>query len=83
MLRAQHKSRTSNSALVSTVCEVCRSQPAEVVVVEFIFACDRCAEKIRSATGDQRANTGNRFSRLGTETKPSSRRSRRPESEQS
>ncbi len=44
MLRAQHKSRTSNSALVSTVCEVCRSQPAEVVVVEFIFACDRCAE---------------------------------------
>ena len=58
MLRAQHKSRTSNSALVSTVCEVCRSQPAEVVVVEFIFACDRCAEKIRAATGDERAKTG-------------------------
>jgi hypothetical protein len=71
MLRAQHKSRSSNSALVPTVCEVCRSQPAEVVVVEFIFACDRCAEKIRAATGDQRANTGNRPSRLGTETKPS------------
>ena len=55
MLRAQHKSRSSNSALVPTVCEVCRSQAAEVVVVEFIFACDRCAEKIGSATGGQRA----------------------------
>lgn len=72
MLRAQHKSRSSNSALVATVCEVCRSQPAEIVVVEFIFACDRCAKKIGAATGDQRANTGNRFSPLGTETKPSS-----------
>src|SRR6266403_5387455 len=71
MLRAQHKLRTSDSALVPMVCEVCRSQPAEAVVVEFIFACDRCAEKIRAATGDQRANIGNRFSRLGTETKPS------------
>ena len=68
MLRAQHKSRTSNSALVPMVCEVCRSQPVEAVVVEFIFACDRCAEKIRAATGNQRANTGNRFSRL--EPKP-------------
>ena len=68
MLRAQHKSRTSNSAPIPKVCEVCRSQPAEVVVVEFIFACDRCAEKIRAATGDQGANTGNRFSRLETET---------------
>jgi len=27
---------------------VCRSQPVEAVVVEFIFACDRCAEKIRA-----------------------------------
>ena len=81
MLRAQHKSRTSNSALVSMVCEVCGSQPVEAVVVEFIFACDRCAEKIRAATGDQRAHTGNRFSRLGT--KPSISRLRRPESEQS
>src|SRR6266568_9453256 len=52
MLRAQHKSRTSDSALVPMVCEVCRSQPVEAVVVEFIFACDRCAEKIRAATGD-------------------------------
>jgi hypothetical protein len=43
----------------------------------------RSAEKIGAATGDQRANTGNRFSRLGTETNPSIRRSRRPESEQS
>ena len=83
MLRAQHKSRTSNSPLVPMVCEVCRSQPVEAVVVEFIFACDRCAEKIRAATGDQRANTGSRFSRLGTETKPSIPRLRRPESEQS
>ena len=83
MLRAQHKSRTSNSALVPMVCEVCRSHPVEAVVVEFIFACDRCAEKIRAATGDQRANTGSRFSRLGTETKPSIPRLRRPESEQS
>lgn len=83
MLRAQHKSRSSHSALVPTVCEVCRSQPAEVVVVEFIFACDRCAEKIRAATGDQRANTGNPFSPLRTETKPSIPRLRRPESEQS
>jgi len=71
MLRAQHKSGLSNSALVPTVCEVCRTQPAEAVVVDFIFACDRCAKKIRAATGDQRANTGNRFSPLGTETKPS------------
>jgi hypothetical protein len=62
MLRAQHKSRTSDSVLVPMVCEVCRSQPVEAVVVEFIFACDRCAEKIRAATGDQRANTGSRFS---------------------
>jgi len=61
MLRAHHKSRSSNSALIPMVCEVCRSQPAEAVVVEFILACDRCAEKIRAATGDQRANTGNRF----------------------
>jgi hypothetical protein len=76
MLRAQHKSRSS-------LCEVCRSQPAEVVVVEFIFACDRCAEKIRAATGDQRANTGNPFSPVRTETKPSIPRLRRPESEQS
>jgi hypothetical protein len=83
MLRAQHKSRTSDSALVPMVREVCRSQPVEAVVVEFIFACDRCAEKIRAATGDQRANTGSRFSRLGTETKPSIPRFRRPESEQS
>src|SRR5215469_8323971 len=45
--------------LVPKVCDVCRSQPAEAVVVEFIFACDRCAEKIRAAT---------RSSRLGTET---------------
>ena len=71
MLLAQHKSRTSNSAPIPKVCEVCRSQPAEVVVVEFIFACDRCAEKISAATGDQRANTGNPLSRLGTGTKPS------------
>ena len=71
MLRAQHKSGTSNSAPVSKVCEVCRSQPAEVVVVEFIFACDRCAEKIRAATGDQDANTRKRVPRLETETKPS------------
>ena len=47
MLRAQHKSRTSNSAPVPMVCEVCR-RPVEAVVVEFIFACDRCAEKIRA-----------------------------------
>ena len=71
MLRVQHKSRSLNSALVPTVCEVCRSQPAEVVVVEFIFACDRCAEKIRAAPGEQRANAGNPFSSPGTETKPS------------
>jgi hypothetical protein len=71
MLHAQHKSRTSNSAPTPNVCEVCRSQPAEVVVVEFIFACDRCAERIRAATGDQGANTGNRVPRLETETKPS------------
>ena len=83
MLRAQHKSRTSNLAPVAMLCEVCRSQPVEAVVVEFIFACDGCAEKIRVATGDQRANTGNRVSRLGTETKPSISRLRRPESEQS
>jgi hypothetical protein len=36
MLRAQHKSRTSDSAPVPMVCDVCRSQPAEAVVVEFI-----------------------------------------------
>src|SRR5262249_24933363 len=83
ILRAQQKTRSSNSALVPMVCEVCRSQPAEAVVVEFIFACDRCAEKIRAATGDQRASTVNRSSRLGTETKPSIPRLRRPESEQS
>ena len=83
MLRAQHKSRPSNSALVPMVCEVCRSHPAEAVVVEFIFACDRCAEKIRAATGDQRANTGHRCSRLRIETKPSICPARRPESEQS
>ena len=71
MLRAQHKWGSSNSAVVPTVCEVCRTQPAEVVVVDFIFACDRCAKKIGAATGDQRANTGNRFSPIGTETKPS------------
>jgi len=35
MLRAQRKSRTSNSAPVPMVCEVCRSQPVEAVVVEF------------------------------------------------
>ena len=34
MLRAQHKSRTSNSALVPMMCEVCRSHPVEAVVVE-------------------------------------------------
>ena len=83
MLRAQHKSRSSHSALVPTVCEVCRSQSAEVVVVEFIFACDQCAEKIRAVTGDQRANTGNPFSPLRPEPKPSIPRLRRPESEQS
>jgi hypothetical protein len=83
MFRARHESRSSNSALVPMVCEVCRSQTAEAVVVEFIFACERCAEKIRVATGDQRASTGNRSSRLGTETKPSIPRLRRPESEQS
>ena len=71
MLRAQHKLRTSDSALVPMVAEVCRSQPVEDGVVEFIFACDRCAEKIRAATGDQGANTGNRVPRLETETKPS------------
>jgi hypothetical protein len=54
MLRAHHKVRSSTSALVPTVCEVCRSQPAEVVVVEFIFACDRCAKNIAAATGDPR-----------------------------
>jgi hypothetical protein len=73
MLRAQHKSRSSNSALVPTVCEVCRSQPAEAIVVEFIFACHRCAERIRAVTGYQPADTGNRFCRLGTETKLSIR----------
>ena len=35
MLRAQRKSRTSNSAPVPMVCEVCRSQTVEAVVVEF------------------------------------------------
>ena len=74
---------TSNSAPIPKVCEVCRSQPAEVVIVEFIFACDRYAERIRAATGDQGANTGNRVPRLETETKPSIARLRRPESEQS
>jgi hypothetical protein len=34
------------------------SHAVEAVVVEFIFTCDRCAEKIRGATGDQRATTG-------------------------
>ena len=68
MLRAQQRSRSSNSTLVPMVCEVCRSKPAEAVVVEFIFACDRCAERIRTATWDQRASTGNRSSRLGTKT---------------
>ena len=68
MLRAQHKSRSLNSALLPTVCEVCRRQPAEVVVVEFIFACDRCAGKIRAAVGDQRANTETVF--LLSEPKP-------------
>jgi hypothetical protein len=58
----------SNSALVPKVCEVCRSQPAEVLVVEFIFACDRCAEKIRAATGDQRATLETVF--LVSEPKP-------------
>ena len=82
MLRAQYKSKTSNSTAVPMVCEVCRSQAAEAVVVEFIFACDRCAEKIRVATGDQRANSGKRVSYLGTETKPSIPRLRRPEAEQ-
>jgi hypothetical protein len=71
MLRAQHKSRTSNPAPIPKVCEVCRSQPAEVAVVEFIFACDRCAERLRVATGNQGANAGNRVPRLETETKPS------------
>ena len=83
MLRAPHKSRSLNSALVPMVCEVCRSQPVEAVVVEFIFACPRCAERIRAATGDLRANTGNRFSRLRTQTKPSMPRLWRPESKQS
>jgi hypothetical protein len=71
MLRAQHKSGSSNSALVPRVCEVCGTQPAEVVVVEFIFACDRCAERIRAATGGQGTNTRNRVPRLDAETKPS------------
>jgi len=35
MLRAQRKSRTSNSAPVPMVCEVCRSQPVEAVVADF------------------------------------------------
>jgi hypothetical protein len=35
MLRAQRKSRTSNSASVPILCEECRSQPVEAVVVEF------------------------------------------------
>jgi hypothetical protein len=35
MLRAQRKSRTSNSAPVPMVCKVCRSQPAEAVAIEF------------------------------------------------
>jgi ribosomal protein L37AE/L43A len=71
MLRAQHKSRSSNSAPAPMVCEVCRRKPVEAVVVEFIFACDRCAEKIRAATGDQRPNIGSPFSPLGTDTEPS------------
>jgi hypothetical protein len=71
MLRAQHKSRTSNPTPIPKVCEVCGTQPAEVVVVEFIFACDRCAERIRAATGGQDANTRNRVPRLDAETKPS------------
>ena len=71
MLRAQHKSRTSNSAPIPQMCEVSRTQPAKVVVVEFIFACDRCAKKIRAAAGDQGANTGNRVPSLEGETKPS------------
>jgi len=35
MLQAQRQSRTSKCAPVPTVCEVCRSQPVEAVVVEF------------------------------------------------
>jgi hypothetical protein len=83
MLRAQHKSRRCNSALAPMVCEVCRRQPVKAVVVEFIFACDQCAERIRAATGDQRANAENRFCRVGAETKPLIPRLRRPESEES
>ena len=79
MLWDQRKSRSSNSVLVPRVCEVCCSQTAEAVVVEFIFACERCAERIRAATGDQRASTRN----LGTETKPSVPQLLQPESEQS
>ena len=42
-------SRVLNAWLIPSVCEVCRKRPVATKVVEFIFACKTCAEKIKTA----------------------------------
>ena len=49
MAVARRKSGTSNFPLIPVLCEVCRNRPVVKIVVDFMFACERCAKKIETA----------------------------------
>jgi ribosomal protein L37AE/L43A len=49
MALARHKSRRVNAVSIPLACEVCREEPVTTLVADFIFACDRCAERIATA----------------------------------
>ena len=46
MALARHKSRRVNAVSIPLACGVCREEPVTTLVADFIFACDRCAERI-------------------------------------
>ena len=43
------RSRVEHDKVSPVRCEVCRKQPATMIVVDFILACDECAAKIETA----------------------------------
>ncbi len=49
MALTRHKSRGVDTASIPVVCEVWRERPVTRLVVNFIFACDRCVKRISTA----------------------------------
>jgi hypothetical protein len=54
MALAGYKSRRVNAVSIPLACEVCREEPVTTLVADFIFACDRCAERIATTLWHRR-----------------------------